>query len=95
MARLPCAVDPAGVTLYRWPMRPVFIPLERVDRFDVVLGQAEEPGIESEHLVLFTRDGTMLYVRQTVTQRLIAWRRLPRRSTAQRLNNLVAEHRRG
>lgn len=34
----PCAIDPTGVTLYRWPMRSVFIPLERLDRFDVAFG---------------------------------------------------------
>jgi hypothetical protein len=37
----PCTIDPTGVTLYRWPLRSVFIPLERVDRFDVVWERTE------------------------------------------------------
>ena len=53
----PCAIGPTGVTLYRWPMRSVFIPLERVDRFDVVIEQTQVPGVEFERLVLLTRDG--------------------------------------
>ena len=40
----PCAIDSRGVTLYRWPMRSIFIPLERVDRFDVVLWESASAG---------------------------------------------------
>jgi hypothetical protein len=32
----PCAIEGRGVTLYRWPLRSVFIPRERDDRFAVV-----------------------------------------------------------
>jgi hypothetical protein len=89
----PFAIDPIGVTLYRWPMRSVFIPLERVDRFDVVLEQAEAPGNESQRLVLVTRDGKMIFVQTTVIQWL-RWRGLSPGARAQQLNNLIAEKRR-
>jgi hypothetical protein len=89
----PFTIDPTGVTLYRWPMRSVFIPLERVDRFDVVLGQAEAPGNESQRLVLLTRDGKMIFVQTTVIQWL-RWRGLSPGARAQELNNLIAEKRR-
>ncbi len=81
----PCAIDPTGVRLYRWPMRSVFIPLERVDRFDVVLEQAETPGNESERLVLLTRDGKTIPVQKW----LGAWHGLPRRASARLLNNHI------
>jgi hypothetical protein len=81
----PCVIDPTGVTLYRWPVRSVFVPLERVDRFDVALAQGEMPGDEVERLVLLTRDGTAIPV-QTI-QWLRGWHGLPLRASAQLLNN--------
>lgn len=81
----PCAIDPTGVTLYRWPLRSVFIPLERVDRFDVALSQGEMPGDESELLVLLTRDGKTIPVQ--TAQWLHGWHGLPLRESARLLNN--------
>jgi hypothetical protein len=83
----PCAIDPRGVGLYRWPMRSVFIPLERVDRFDVVWEHGVEPGIIFERLVLLTRDGTKIPV-------LTGWwpsgrNGLPLRVRALQLNNHI------
>jgi hypothetical protein len=89
----PFAINRTGVTLYRWPMRSVFIQLDRVDRFDVVLEQAEAPGNESQRLVLLTRDGKMIFVQSTVIQWL-RWRGLSPGARAQQLNNLIAEKRR-
>jgi len=83
----PCAIDPTGVTLYRWPMRSVFIPLERVDRFDVMLEQAEMPGDEFERLVVLTRDGKTIPVQKT--QWLSGWHGLPLRASARLLNNHI------
>jgi hypothetical protein len=83
----PCAIDPTGVTLYRWPMRSVFIPLERVDRFDVVLDQTQVSGDESERLVLLTRDGKTISVQ--TTQWLSGGHGLPLRSSARQLNNHI------
>jgi hypothetical protein len=75
-------------------MRSVFIPLERVDRFDVVLEQAEAPGSEFRRLVLITRDGKTIPVQTRVIQWLRSWRGLSPAARAQQLNNLVAEKRR-
>jgi hypothetical protein len=83
----PCTIDPRGVTLYRWPLRSVFVPLERVDRFDVALEQREMPGEERERLVLLTREGTTIPVQKT--QWSNGWRGLPLRSTARLLNNHI------
>ena len=84
----PCAIDPTGVRLYRWPMRSVFIPLERVDRFDVrALEQAETPGDEFERLVLLTRGGKTIPVQ--TTQWLRRGRGLPLRASARLLNNHI------
>lgn len=84
----PCAIDPTGVTLCRWPMRSVFIPLERADRFDVVvLKQAEMPGHEVERLVLLTRDRKTIPVQ--TTQWLSGWHGLPLGASARLLNNHI------
>lgn len=73
----PCAVDRTGVTLYRWPMRSVFVPLERVDRFDVLLSQTRsDPGGHVERLVLLTRDGKTMPVQAVAIERLSGWHRL-------------------
>lgn len=85
----PCAIGPTGVTLYRWPMRSIFIPLERVDRFDVVLEQTQDPGVEFERLVLLTRDGEKVPVRGQVVQSSGESYGLPPRSRAQQLNNHI------
>jgi hypothetical protein len=88
----PCAIDPTGVTLHRWPMRSVFIPLERVDRFDVVLEQAAMPGDEIEHLVLLTRDGKTIPVRSKAPEGAEGWSgsdELPLRASARELNNHI------
>jgi hypothetical protein len=85
----PRAIDPTGVTLYRWPMRSVFIPLERVDRFDVVLEQAAMPGDEIEHLVLLTRDGKTIPVRTKAPQEWSESDELPLRASARQLNNHI------
>ena len=87
----PCIIDPRGVTLYRWPMRSVFIPLERVDRFDVVLREAD-PGDAGgiayvELLVLLTRDGEKLLVSPPLAERLIGLRGLSLAARALQLNN--------
>jgi hypothetical protein len=74
-------------------MRSVFIPLERVDRFDVILEQAEVPGNEYQRLVLMTRDGKTLSLQTTVIQWL-RWRGFSPRARAQQLNNLIDEKRR-
>jgi hypothetical protein len=74
-------------------MRSVFIPLERVDRFDVVLEQAEVPGNESQGLVLMTVDGKTVSFQTTVIQ-WWRWRGLSPAARAQQLNNLIAETRR-
>jgi hypothetical protein len=74
-------------------MRSVFIPLERVDRFDVILEQAEVPGNEYQRLVLMTRDGKTISFQTTVIQWL-RWRGLSPGARAQQLNNLIAEMRR-
>lgn len=63
----PCAIDSTGVTLYRWPRRrTIFIPLERVDGFDVVLRAPAidlDPGYATvQRLALLTRDGKTLLV---------------------------------
>jgi catechol 2,3-dioxygenase-like lactoylglutathione lyase family enzyme len=87
----PCAIAPTGVTLYRWPMRSIFIPLERVDRFGVELRVSPDPGDPGvEHLVLMTRDGKKLPVQGQI---VINWRHesygRPPRSRAQQLNNHI------
>ena len=64
----PCVIDSTGVTLFRWlRRRPSFVPLERVDRFDVVLRDPTfdwDPvaGRSVERLALLTRDGQTLLV---------------------------------
>jgi hypothetical protein len=68
--------------------------MERVDRFDVVLEQAEAPGNEFRRLVLITRDGKTISVQTTVIPWLRSWRGLSPAARAQRLNNLIAEKRR-
>jgi hypothetical protein len=84
----PCAIDRTGVTLYRWPMRSVFIPLERVDRFDVVWKQTEsDPEGKVERLVLLTRDGKMIPVQAVAIQWLSGRHGLSLRTHAQQLNN--------
>lgn len=85
----PCAIGPTGVTLYRWPMRSIFIPLERVDRFDVVLEETQDPGVEFERLVLVTRDGKKIPVQGQVVQSSGESYGLPPRSRAQQLNNHI------
>ncbi len=86
----PCAIAATGVTLYRWPMRSIFIPLERVDRFDVELREAGESGDKFERLVLLTSDGEKLPVQGQIA---FSWRDepygLPPRSRAQKLNNHI------
>lgn len=86
----PCAIDPTGVTLYRWPMRSVFVPLARVDRFDVVREQSgSDAGGEVERLVLLTRDGKMLPVQAVAIQWWSVRHRLSLQSHAQQLNNHI------
>ena len=86
----PCAIDRTGVTLYRWPMRSVFIPLERVDRFDVVWEQTEsDPAGRRERLMLVTRDRRMIPVQAVAIQWLSRRHGLPLRTHAQQLNNHI------
>jgi hypothetical protein len=86
----PCAIDRTGVTLYRWPMRSVFVPLERVDRFDVVWEQSESDGEGSvERLMLLTRDRKMVPVQAVASQWLSGRHGLPLRARAQQLNNHI------
>src|SRR5262245_50206812 len=85
----PCVVDSTGVTLHRWPWRSIQVPLEQVDRFDVV---EEERATSSEHpevawdpverLVLLTRDGETLGVSRMSLRRVP-----PARYVAIQLNN--------
>jgi hypothetical protein len=88
--RTPCVVDATGVTLYRWPRRSVHVPLERVDRFEVVLKDLEFfgddwAGDSVERLALRTRDGRLLLVSGIVNPR-----RAPApASRAQQLNNHI------
>jgi len=86
----PCAIAPTGVKLYRWPMRSIFIPLERVNRFDVEVRESREHGVELERIVLVTRDGQKLPIQG---QLVVSWRDesvgLPPRSRAQQLNNHI------
>lgn len=86
-----CVVDASGVTLYRWPWRSIHVPLEQVDRFDVVL---KDPVQDVEHpqardpvprLVLRTRDGKVLRVSGIVNP----WRAGPRQACALQLNNHI------
>jgi hypothetical protein len=74
-------------------MRSVFIPLERVDRFDVVLVQTEVPGNDAQSLMLITRDGKTISFRTTLNQ-WWRWRGLSPAACAQQLNNLIIEKRR-
>lgn len=83
----PCTIDPTGVALYRWPMWSVFIPLERVERFDVVWVQGADGRDVFERLVLLTRDGKTIPVQARATQWLSGWHGLPLRACAQQLNN--------
>jgi hypothetical protein len=95
--KTPCAIDSTGVTLYRWPWRSIHVPLERVDRFDVVVVQ-ESPFPQDhrdydaiERLALRTRDGKPLLVVPTIVN--------PRRAPppgprAQQLNNHIVRVRR-
>jgi hypothetical protein len=86
----PCVIDATGVRLYRWPMRSVFVPLERVDRFDVVLEPTEsDPEGTVERLVLVTRDGKMIRVQAVAIRWLSGWHRLPLQTHAQHLNNHI------
>jgi hypothetical protein len=86
----PCAIDPTGVTLYRWPMRSVFIPLERVDRFDVVWQWTESDGEgKIERLILLTRDGKRIPVQAVAIKWLSGRHGLPLRTHAQQLNNHI------
>lgn len=86
----PCVIDPSGVRLYRWPMRSVFVPLERVDRFDVVLEQTGADGDGTgERLVLVTRDGKIIRVETVAIRWLSGWHRLPLQAHAQHLNNHI------
>jgi hypothetical protein len=69
-------------------MRSIFIPLERVDRFDVVLKETQDPGVEFERLVLVT-DGKKIPVQGQVVQSSGESYGLPPRSRAQQLNNHI------
>jgi hypothetical protein len=84
----PCAITPTGVTLYRWPMRSIFIPLERVDRFDVEL-RASRNEVESERLVLVTRDGRKLPVQGQFVNSWGESHGVSPGSRAQQLNNHI------
>ncbi len=99
----PCAIDARGVTLYRWARRSIFIPLEQVDRFDVVpvdnpfdSGDVWMPGAgHVERLVLFTRDGMAIRVSRTARQLLWGSRGLPLASCARQLNGQLLKWRGG
>jgi len=83
--KTPCVVDATGVTLYRWPGRSIHVPLERVDRFEVVLQEVGDgqPFDSVERLALRTRDGRLLQVSGIVNPR-----RAPAPAArAQQLNN--------
>jgi hypothetical protein len=94
-----CAIDPTGVALYRWPMRSAFIPLERVDRFDVVLREVDPGSPEGlptgiayrECLALLTRDGEKLLVSAPLTRLM---RGLPLGTCPLQLNNHILATRR-
>jgi hypothetical protein len=86
----PCAIDRTGVTLHRWPMRSVFVPLEGVDRFDVVREQSESNPAGVERLVLLTRDQQMIPVQAAAVQWLSGRRGLRLRALAQQLNNHIS-----
>jgi len=85
----PCAISPTGVSLYRWPMRSTFVPLDRVDRFDVELEKGETGHDYDERLVLYTHDGKSIPVETMATQVLSRWRGIPPRARAQHLNNHI------
>lgn len=86
----PCAINSTGFTLYRWPMRSVFIPLERLDRFDVVWEQADSAGDSRyERLVLFTSDGMKIPVQAVAIEWLGKWRGLLLQTRALQLNNHI------
>lgn len=84
--RTPCVVDATGVTLYRWPGRSIHVPLERVDRFEVMLQAVGEQAFDSvERLALRTLDGRLLQVSEIVNPR-----RAPAPAArAQQLNNHI------
>lgn len=94
----PYAIDARGVTLHRWPLRSVFIPRERVDRFEVVL--VENPLVTAgmtrdgvECLALLTRDGEELPASEWLLDLLLIrlYRLPPLRARAQQLNNLLLQ----
>ena len=92
--RTPCSVDAAGVTLFRWPRRSTHVPLETVDRFDVVL---QEPLVGwdpygndlVERLALLTRDGDVVLISGRVHRRGPTLQ-----ACAQQLNNHIVRARR-
>jgi hypothetical protein len=94
----PYAIDERGVTLHLWPLRSIFIPRERVDRFEVVL--VENPFVKAgmssdgvECLALITRDGEELPALEWRPDVLLIRRYglPPLRARAQQLNNLLLQ----
>ena len=91
----PCAIDRTGVRLSRWPMPSVFVPMQHVDRFDVVRMQGEsDPAGSSECLVLLTRDRKTITVRAPAVEWRIWQGGLPPQTLAQQLNNVLPTWRR-
>lgn len=87
----PCVINSRGVRLYRWPLRSMFIPLERIDRFDEVEVEDQFSSVDSTvrepYLALLTRDGkrfAVTGVNRVFTERHLG---LPPKSRAQQLNN--------
>jgi hypothetical protein len=105
----PCVIDRRGATLYRWPMRSIFVPLESIDRFDVKvlsadtfdlltigMGVPQADGTYNvERLVLLTCDGKVLLVPGREGPFSGRWSRLPLSSRAQHLNNELMKWRTG
>jgi hypothetical protein len=94
-----CGVEARGVTLYRWPLGSNFVPLERVDRFDVLREQSvfDDFGhaVDAvERLALFTTDGERLPATGLLNALVSRRFGLPHAALAQRLNNHIVAIRR-
>jgi hypothetical protein len=89
-----CAVEARGVTLYRWPLRSHFVPLERVDRFDMLWEQHDDFGPPLERLALFTTDGERLRATGLLNALVSCRFGLPHAARALRLNNHIVAIRR-
>lgn len=94
-----CGVAASGVTLYRWPLGSIFVPLERVDRFDVlreqhVFDDFGHPLDAVERLALLTTAGKWFWATGLLNALVSCRFGLPHASRAQQLNNHILAIRR-